>query len=133
MRGHNVFFDIENWLVGFADSDCDYNYLETGTPSEKVDPYISGKDLNKIVRSHMCKQNKWICIILTCIDSLYFIFIFAAFAILIQSYVETRRKIRNLSAERLKIEDDEKEVSTRSSKNWAKLLEKNSFERCEIC
>uniref|UniRef100_A0A7S3PYZ2 Peptidase A1 domain-containing protein n=1 Tax=Chaetoceros debilis TaxID=122233 RepID=A0A7S3PYZ2_9STRA len=133
MRGHNVFFDVDNWLVGFADSDCDYKYLETGTPSEKVDPYISRKDLNTLVRSHMCEKNKWICIVLSFIDSLYLIFLLAAAAIVLQSYIETRRKIRILSVESLRNEDGEKDQSKRSTKDWAKLLQKNSFEPCEIC
>ena len=110
MRGHNVFFDAENWLIGFAESDCDYNYLETGIPSKQVDPYMSRNELNKFIRSHMCENNMWLCLLLTCVDSLYIIFLLSASAFMIHSYLETRRKIRLLSVESFRNEDGEKKL-----------------------
>ena len=39
MQGHDILFDIEKKIVGFAESKCDYNYLISGTKSEEFKPF----------------------------------------------------------------------------------------------
>eukprot|EP00979_Chaetoceros_neogracilis_P013540 scaffold3896_cov235-Chaetoceros_neogracile.AAC.5 len=49
MRSHNVLFDIDNGRIGFADSNCDYDFLVTGKASEFISPYATAMDINKFL------------------------------------------------------------------------------------
>jgi len=41
MRNHNVFFDMERYLIRMAESNCVYQELVIGTGSHFPDPYIN--------------------------------------------------------------------------------------------
>ncbi len=116
MRGHNVLFDVENWQVGFAESKCDYNLLKIGEPTEFIDPYISSKAMDKLIRYRLCLNNPWICATLAVVDFLCALLFLIVLYMLVQSYWETAKTIREKSTENLSWADT------------AKLLQKNSFE-----
>ncbi len=115
MRDHNVLFDVENWRVGIAESKCDYNLLRTGYPTEPVDPYITSKSMDKLIRYRLCLNNPWICVTLAVVDFLSAALFLIVFYMLVQSYMETAKKIQEKSTENLSWADT------------AKLLQKNSF------
>jgi|AntRauTorckE5430_2_1112549.scaffolds.fasta_scaffold00825_3 hypothetical protein len=73
MRSHNVLFDIDNGRIGFADSNCDYDFLVTGKASEFISPYATAMDINKLFIQETCSIHPIFCFIMYSLRILTFV------------------------------------------------------------
>lgn len=58
MQGHDILFDMEKKVVGFAESKCDYNYLISGTKSDEFEPFNMIWDIARFYIRHSCNTDK---------------------------------------------------------------------------
>ena len=69
MRYHNVLFDLERYLIGMAESNCDYQELITGTRSDLPEPYISMQNANNMMMKEnmdsVCESEPFVCLVTT--------------------------------------------------------------------
>lgn len=65
MRSHNVLFDMENYQIGMAESNCDYQALLTGIETDFADPYLSLQEVKSMLKREnfesICEESAFTC------------------------------------------------------------------------
>lgn len=128
MRSHNVLFDMENYQIGMAESNCDYQALITGIETDFADPYSSIKEVQHMLKREkiesICEENSFTCKVFFAMRLIVHVCWISLVALI---FLELKSRFNQT------VEDGESKLTRNTSHNDCQILEHEGLTaRCSL-